>query len=170
MDPRSTLLIIEDEQDIRDILLEELKFLPINLLTATDGQSALEIIESGSYRLDAILSDISMPKMTGLQLLRSLREKNIEIPFVFLTAYGDKGKVIEALKLGALDFLEKPYERSDLINAVETACQLGKASRELDEELVDLAEKDRLPAEHREIKKKLLMLQRMSRIYRKKVG
>ncbi len=117
------LLIVDDEADIREFIAYKAHTLGITTTEATDGQDALEKFKDGEF--EAIISDLKMPRMTGIDLLRALRAKGHQIPFVILTAYGDKQTVIEALKLGAFDFIEKPSHDEDLFRVLNSAVELG---------------------------------------------
>ncbi|OQW49170.1 MAG: hypothetical protein A4S09_03645 [Proteobacteria bacterium SG_bin7] len=134
MNAKATLLVVEDDHDLQEVLFEQLQLLPINIVLAENGASALKIVNGGERTIDAILSDINMPEMNGLELLKNLREMDNFVPFVFLTGYGDKAKVIEALKLGAFDFLEKPYQQSELFSVIKKSCELGQQLSSLEEE------------------------------------
>ena len=76
-------------------------------------------------RYDAIVSDVNMPKMNGIEFLKFIRSENIPTPFVILTAYGDKDLAIQALKLGAFDFIDKPWELENMVQTVLKALDLG---------------------------------------------
>lgn len=119
MNGSRTLLIVDDEEGIRDLLLYELRNCGAELLTADTGRSALSLIQSRSPCL--VISDINMPEMTGLELLKEVRGQGLHTPFIFLTAFGDKEKAIAAFRLGAVDFIDKPYQRAILQKSVEEA-------------------------------------------------
>src|SRR4051812_43168740 len=102
---KPSLLIVDDEELILEILLEALTPLHVECHTATNGREALAFL--AKTRPHAVLSDIHMPEMDGFELLANATALGVEVPFVFLTGYGDKEKAITALRLGALDFLEK---------------------------------------------------------------
>ncbi len=93
-----------------------------------------ETLANGNW-FDAILSDFNMPRMNGLELLMEIRDLKIEIPFVFLTGFADKEKVIQAMRLGAMDFLEKPCPDNLLIETVTKAANLGRAMKTLEFEI-----------------------------------
>lgn len=135
---RANLLIVDDEADLRELLVEQLATDSYQIQTAVDGAQGLQMIRDAHSKgdpIDAVLSDINMPKLNGLDLLAEVRKAGLETPFVFLTGYGDKEKAVRALRLGALDFLEKPYEVEQLMRSVETATRYGLALRSLDTEL-----------------------------------
>lgn len=155
------ILIVDDEEDLRDVLSHQLKGLGAKIELAENGRVALEKVASTWY--DAILSDISMPEMNGLELLHGLRSLSLEIPFVILTGFGDKAKAVEALRLGAFDFLEKPWEPESLRRTMGRAIELGLRLRDLERELDEiLAGFENVPEESREkvrkIQKSLLLM------------
>ncbi len=118
------ILIAEDESAIVESLVIELEPLGAEVVTTSNGEEALN--KFNEMKFDAILSDINMPKMTGIKLLRKLREGGMETPFVILSAYRDSDNIIEALKLGAYDFLEKPWEENQLLDVMGRALELGR--------------------------------------------
>ena len=124
MNPTGKLLIVDDEIEIIELLTNVLKASVKEIHTAKNGQEALEKLKTEHF--DAVLSDINMPKMDGLNLLKQIRNEGIQIPFVILTAHGDKKLAIEALKLLAYDFLEKPWEDEELITSINRAIRLGR--------------------------------------------
>ncbi|HYD11481.1 MAG TPA: response regulator [Allosphingosinicella sp.] len=80
--------------------------------------------------LDCILLDMRMPGMDGLSVMRALRERGDDRPVLVLTGHGDVPMAVEAMRLGALDFLEKPYPPKELVEAIERACTLRTAAAE----------------------------------------
>jgi DNA-binding NtrC family response regulator len=117
------LLIIDDEVDIRDYLASRAESIGITTTTASNGQDALKLFETEEF--EAVLSDIKMPKMSGIDLLRALRSAGHQLPFIILTGFGDKDTVVEALKLGAFDFIEKPCDDENLFAVLNAAIELG---------------------------------------------
>jgi YesN/AraC family two-component response regulator len=103
---------------------------------ASDGRQALEIVNR--QQVTAIVSDINMPKMDGLQLLKEIRNLGLDTPFVFVSAYGDKENYLEALRLGATDFIEKPFDNTELLRSVKDAINLGRALESIENELQGL--------------------------------
>lgn len=127
------LLIVDDEPGIIEILSEILQPITSNIKTADNGRSALKIFETS--QVDAILSDINMPTMNGLLFLTEVRQKSLLIPFVILTAFGDRENLLEALRLNATDFLEKPFNNADVIRVVKEALSFGVMLKEFEKEL-----------------------------------
>lgn len=85
-----TLLIVEDEEGLKKVLRDLLKKTCPRIEVASNGKEALEVIQKGE--IDVVVSDLNMPIMNGLELLKNVREAGLEIPFIVLTGYGDKEK------------------------------------------------------------------------------
>ena len=128
--PGYKLLVVEDEELLRGVIVDCLEGVAEIIKTAVNGQNALEMLEKESF--DAILSDIGMPVMDGLTFLYNVRSRGIETPFVFLTAYGERETIREALKLGANNFIEKPFTAESICEAMEEALQLSASLKEFD--------------------------------------
>ena len=96
---------------------------------ASDGAAALELL--AREPVDAILTDLRMPKLNGLELLEQVRRRHPEIPVVMLTAHGTVGSAVEALKQGAFDYLTKPFDPDDVRQVMEKAVSTRRlAARE----------------------------------------
>lgn len=134
---QTKILIVDDEEDLREVLEYQLSSLGAKIVLAANGREAFQLIQSS--RFDAILSDITMPEMTGLDLLARVRGAGFDMPFVILTGFGDKTKAVEALRLGAFDFLEKPWDQETLVSTMRIAVEYGEKLRLLGEEMENLA-------------------------------
>ncbi len=107
------LLVVDDEPHIRSLLAETLREkTDAEIDEAADGIEALRLADLNNYHL--CLLDLKMPGMDGLEVLARLREARPDIPVVMLTAHGTTGAAVQAMKAGATDFLEKPFEPSHL--------------------------------------------------------
>ena len=114
----SSLLIVEDEVTIREMLFE--LFSDEHTCFQTDtAEEALKILESEP--IDLVLTDISMPGMSGLDLQRQLRASNSRIPIVFITSHADDDARARALAAGAVAFLYKPCKKETLLEAIDSA-------------------------------------------------
>ncbi|HEY8510500.1 MAG TPA: sigma-54 dependent transcriptional regulator [Cyclobacteriaceae bacterium] len=102
------ILIIEDDAKIRSILKEILEDKDHEVEEAADGQEGLKKLEQGNY--DLCLCDIKMPKMDGLEVLEKAKAKDIPTNFVIISAHGTIDIAVEAVKKGAFDFLQKPFD------------------------------------------------------------
>jgi DNA-binding NtrC family response regulator len=120
----ANILLIEDEEPIRrvivKILMEENK--TYSVTEATNGKEGFETLSKNSF--DLVLCDIKMPKMDGIEVLQHTRKKGIQIPFIMLTGHGNVETAVEAMKLGAYDFIPKPPDLNRLLTAVRNALQV----------------------------------------------
>lgn len=114
-----TLLLADDEEELLENLVYDLKKEVKNIKTAGNGAEALKMIKEGG--IDCVLSDIKMPQKNGLVFAKEAREHGFNLPIIFLTAHGDDELMKKALALGAFDFINKPYERENLINIIKEA-------------------------------------------------
>ncbi|UPU37193.1 sigma-54 dependent transcriptional regulator [Geomonas paludis] len=108
----TTILAVDDEPVFRFLLERQLREIGYNVLTAADGLQALEILEGQT--VDLVLSDLVMPRMDGLQLIGSVQKLYPSIPIIVITAHGSVESAVEAMRRGAYDYLEKPYDPEDL--------------------------------------------------------
>lgn len=121
-----SVLVVDDEKNIRQTLAQALIPMGLNVETAVNGEEALQKVTEGEF--DLMLLDLKMPGVDGMEVLRSLCELRPEIRIIIITAYGTIKNAVEAIKLGAVDFIEKPFspkEIRDLVNGV-----LARASLE----------------------------------------
>ena len=98
--------------------------------TVTDGREALDILRDDSD-FDLVISDLKMEDVDGLQLLRQVRELDADLPFIFVTAYASSDTAIEALKLGAYDYVTKPFQVEELRNLIRNALQTSTLKRQV---------------------------------------
>lgn len=110
------VLIIDDEPEILSSLARFMQLSDIECDTASDPQKGIEMALAGKYFV--ILMDINMPKMDGLEVLSRIKEKNPQLEIVMMTAYNRPDQVMVARKLGASDFLLKPFVDMEQINNI----------------------------------------------------
>lgn len=103
----TAILIVDDEKNIRLTLSQALESLNLPIQTAVNGEEALQKLADNEYSL--MLLDLKMPGMSGMQLLRKVRETWPKIRVIIITAHGTIESAVEALKLGAVDFIQKPF-------------------------------------------------------------
>jgi DNA-binding NtrC family response regulator len=128
----TTILIADDEKNIRSSLRTTFSLDGYQVETAEDGPSALSAVERGG--IDLAVLDLVMPGMDGLELLSELRRRGHELPVILLTAHGSVEKAVEAVQLGAFDFIEKPPHADKLLLSVRNALRqvtLEEENREL---------------------------------------
>ncbi|MBT8762773.1 response regulator [Desulfohalobiaceae bacterium Ax17] len=113
------VLLVDDEQEFLSALSERMKNRGLEVATATSGKEALEKIGQESY--DAVILDMLMPDMDGLETLKSIKATNPELQIILLTGHATVKSGIEAMKLGALDFIEKPADIKELMEKIKEA-------------------------------------------------
>ncbi len=128
------VLIVDDEPKMQRILEIMLKQMGHNALLANNGQEALEIIKVNC--VDLVVSDLQMPVMNGMELLKKLREQAIDIPCIIITAYGTVQTAVEAMKHGAIDYIIRPFD----VHAVELSINRALALRHIRQENAFLRE------------------------------
>ena len=119
MKNEGTILVVENEANMRRVLTALLRRKGYNTLEAEDGEVALERLTS--ERVDAVLSDLKMPRMNGLELVEQMQKRFRSIPVILLTAYGTIGSAVEALKQGAFDYLTKPFDPDEIQQVISKA-------------------------------------------------
>lgn len=103
---KGNLLIVDDEPILVEFLKATLEEFAEKIFTGSNGLEALKALDQET--IHCIICDINMPKMNGVELIQKIREKKIEIPFIFYTGHGNHKLMMEAVKFGAFDFLDKP--------------------------------------------------------------
>ncbi len=134
---KSRILVVDDEESIREFLEIMLKKEGYEVTTAEDGAKAKEILTKKSF--DMVISDMQMPNVTGIELLRHVKESYPDLVFMIITAFGTTETAVEAMKLGAYDYLTKPFKidevRLNISNALRSK-NLETEVRILKKELV----------------------------------
>src|SRR2546423_9746371 len=113
------VLVIEDTPEVLSFVREAIRFKGWQPLTATDGEQGLRL--AINQHPDLILCDVQMPMMDGYQVLQKLREAKASsnIPFIFITAEGEKPRMRQGMDLGADDYLVKPFTLDELLSAID---------------------------------------------------
>ncbi|MCS6979322.1 MAG: sigma-54 dependent transcriptional regulator [Flavobacteriales bacterium] len=124
----STVLIVDDEKSIRNILSEILKNEGLNVLEAENGPQALELFKKQGP--DLVFCDIKMPGMDGVELLKAMMEHNPETPVVMLSGHGTIETAVECIKSGAYDFISKPVDLNRLLVTLRNALEKKSLVRE----------------------------------------
>lgn len=123
------ILVVDDDETLRFTLSSNLKNLGHEVLTAFDGRNALDVVEAEEESFDLIFLDVNMPRLSGLETLCALKEAEQKSFCVMLTAYADIKDAVYAIKKGAYDYIEKPFDLDSLeqlLNEVDNALNLVK--------------------------------------------
>jgi DNA-binding NtrC family response regulator len=124
----ATILIVDDEKNIRGVLARSLRLEGYAALEAENGMDALTQLEAGE--VDLVILDLNMPQLDGLGLLEKMKERGLSLPSLVLTAHGTIEKAVRAVRLGAFDFIEKPPGAERILLAVQNALRVGRLEEE----------------------------------------
>src|ERR1700730_10598335 len=113
------VLIVDDEPNLRKILSAQLTRDGYDVLTAEDGEQGLQVLRD--HHIDLVVTDLKMPKIDGMTLLKKALEEEPELPVVLITAHGTIDTAVEALKRGAFDFVTKPFDKDEVRQIVAKA-------------------------------------------------
>ncbi len=135
------ILIVDDEQDFREVLSERLGARGINVEDVSSGKAALEKLQE--YEYDAIILDLAMPEMDGLEALERILQIRPSSQVIMLTGHASLQKGVEAVKKGAVDFIEKPAELEELLKKIELAHSIKMKifEQELKKKISDITKK-----------------------------
>jgi two-component system response regulator AtoC len=122
------ILVVDDEAKMRRLLEIMLTQMNYRVLQAADGLEALNLL--AEHTIDLVISDLRMPNLDGIGLLRQLREHDNEVPVIVVTAYGTVETAVDAMKYGASDYIVRPFELEAVEAAVQRALKLGQVKRE----------------------------------------
>jgi DNA-binding response OmpR family regulator len=118
------VLLVDDEEEFVSALAERLDIRGIETRVATDGEQALEILETESF--DVIVLDVIMPGISGLEVLQRLKEKDTGPAVILLTGHGSTREGLEGMRMGAFDYLMKPLDIEELIAKMKEAVAAKK--------------------------------------------
>ena len=113
------VLIVDDEKDFLDIMAERMGAWGVEVSTTTSAENALKMVRKETY--DVVIMDLMMPEMDGFKALKLFKETRPDLPIILLTANVPEEKCIEAIKLGAMDVIEKPADLNLLTQKIKEA-------------------------------------------------
>jgi len=125
-----TILVVDDDPYIQQALEDRLVSLGYGVLVSADGKQALEMVER--HRPQLILLDIEIPGMKGLDVLKEIRRRELDIPVIMITAYGSIDVAVQAMKDGAYDFIPKPFQSVHIGLVVQKAMERQRLRTEVD--------------------------------------
>jgi DNA-binding NtrC family response regulator len=117
------ILVIDDEKSIRNTLKDVLEYEKYEVELAEDGATGIDMFSQGSY--DAVLCDIKMAKMDGIEVLQRLFDISSDVPIIMISGHGNIDTAVDAIKKGAFDFLEKPLDLNRLLITIRNALERG---------------------------------------------
>ncbi len=122
------ILVIDDEESIRDLLKDFLDTKGLEVVTASDGETGLALLKEDKF--DLFLLDLMMPGISGLDVLRETSSEKIDTPSIVITAHATVQTAVEAMKLGAFDYITKPFNLEELYIAIKRALDVSKLQEE----------------------------------------
>jgi two-component system response regulator FixJ len=139
MQPEPIVYVIDDDDAVRQSLEFLLKTAGIAVRGFESAQAFLEIVPQ--IETGCIVTDVRMPEITGIDLLRRVKELNLDIPVIVITGHGDISLAVDAMKIGAVDFLEKPFDDDLLLAAVRSALDKEAGAAQHKAEIADIHDK-----------------------------
>ena len=133
------VLIVEDDPNLKDALRDTLEFAGYSVTAVEHGQAALARLDQHSYGM--VISDVQMQPVDGMELLEKIRRDDQQMPVVMMTAYGTIEKAVDAMRLGASDYLVKPFEAEALIELTKRLLPKQEAHHPADDNLVAVEDK-----------------------------
>jgi two-component system response regulator HydG len=124
------ILVIDDDHGVRDSLARTLRSAGYAVETAETGEAGLDVAKGNLF--DVILSDMRMPGISGIEVLQRLRDARVDSAFIVMTGFGTIDTAVEAMKLGAVDFVQKPFLREELLMRVKSAAERRQLARQVD--------------------------------------
>ena len=124
MSQQPKVLVIDDEPGVRELISESLRISEITAVQAADGLEALSLLRREKF--DLLILDINMPKLDGLALLEKLRTEGMSVPVLMLSARADKTDINQGLRVGADDYLTKPFSIEELVLRVKAIMRRSK--------------------------------------------
>lgn len=149
MEKNQSLLIVEDDKDISQVLFEILSPHFGEIFCTDDGIKGLELLRK--KRPSLILTDISLPGLSGIEMIQKARAEGIDAPVIFQTAHDDKDIMLSALRLGACDFISKPFQIQEVLKTVERVRYTEEKKEKVKSLLTENADPDTVKKEMRMI-------------------
>ncbi len=125
----ANVLLIEDEERMRQVIVMQLSDLDLHIHEAIDGEQAIDIFENETIHL--VITDLKLPKVSGMQVLQAVKEKDPEIPVIVITAFGSIENAVKAIQQGAFDYVTKPFKEERLQSSVKKALQISRLTYEV---------------------------------------
>lgn len=121
----ASILLVDDDVEVLRALTKVLEKAGYSVVPQSNGNSAIEYVNHTGQRFDLVITDVSMPGMSGTSLLSAFKTAFPKVPVLIITAFGDWGQYMDALREGAFEYLNKPIDKADLLAAVRRALANG---------------------------------------------
>jgi two-component system, LuxR family, response regulator FixJ len=137
--PEPIIYIVDDDEAVRQSMEFLLKTAGLKAQTFESARAFFEILPQ--VHSGCVITDVRMPEITGIDLLKKVKEVNPDLPVIVITGHGDIALAVDAMKIGAMDFLEKPFDDDHLLASVRTALDRDKESAKRHTELAEIQQK-----------------------------
>ena len=128
---KGLVLVVDDETNLRESFAELVSSEGFRVTQAGDGAEALELLRSGTAQPDVLFLDVRMPRVDGLEVLRTIQAENLTTaPVIIISAFGESSKMIEAMRLGAYDYITKPLDLDEILSTLRRAAEQRRLGRQ----------------------------------------
>ena len=121
MNNRQSILLVDDDPEFRKAMKKMFEKSGYEVTVAADGQEALVALSEDSF--DLIISDLRMPNLNGMELMEELKRRKINLPVIFITAYGEVESYMDLMNLGAFEYINKPVKGQEILGVVRKALE-----------------------------------------------
>jgi DNA-binding NtrC family response regulator len=126
MNNKQSILLVDDDQEFRKAMKKMFEKSGYDVTVAADGQEALVALAEKSF--DLIISDLRMPNLNGMELMEELKRRKINLPVIFITAYGEVESYMDLMNLGAFEYINKPVKGQEILGVVRKALESASPS------------------------------------------
>jgi two-component system NtrC family response regulator len=163
MTEKPSILVVEDEAKMRRLLELELADQDFHAQTVADAETALKLLNTNHF--DLIVTDLKLPGMSGIEFLQAVKRANAAIPIIIMTAFGTVESAVEAMKIGASDYVLKPFSLAELVLVIRKELdsrQLREENRSLREALGERYKYDNIVAQSAKMQGVLALVERVA--------
>ena len=125
----ANVLLVEDEMRMRQVIGMQLSDLDLNLFEAVDGQAAIDTFDNETIHL--VITDLKLPRISGMDVLKAIKQKDPEIPVIVITAFGSIENAVKAIQIGAFDYVTKPFKEETLRDTVKKALKISRLTEQV---------------------------------------
>ncbi|RJP66756.1 MAG: response regulator [Candidatus Abyssobacteria bacterium SURF_17] len=129
MTEKQKILLVDDDPEFRRAMKKLFEKSGYDVTAAGDGEEALEAL--GKSRFDLIISDLRMPRLDGIELMEEIKRKKVNVPVIFITGYGEVESYMDAMNLGAFEYINKPVKGQEILSVARKALETCGGSRRI---------------------------------------
>ncbi|GAB4344271.1 MAG: hypothetical protein Kow0099_23570 [Candidatus Abyssubacteria bacterium] len=126
---RESILLVDDDLEFRKAMKRTFERSGYDITVAADGQEALDLLDTQDF--DLIITDLRMPNVNGIQLMEEIRKRKINVPVIFITAFGEVESYMDLMNMGAFDYINKPVKGQDILTVARKALESYGDSRHM---------------------------------------